>query len=123
MSLDMPMAWIAAAALAWVLACLAALLRLPEGVGRAALALGCAFGIAAAVIGLPGGTAELATGTCAVCGGVAEGGYAGGSGLEGVLPVDLWLPGCPPNPAAMIEAFLMFLDRAPQRMKGGRIVG
>ncbi|HVC55151.1 MAG TPA: NADH-quinone oxidoreductase subunit NuoB [Stellaceae bacterium] len=63
----------------------------------------------------------MAVGTCAVSGGVAGGGYACGNGLEGVLPVDLYLPGCPPNPAAIIEALLMFLDRAPQRVRGGRI--
>jgi len=64
----------------------------------------------------------MAVGTCAVSGGVTGGGYACGHGLEGVLPVDLYLPGCPPNPAAMIQAFLMFLDRAPQRVEGGRLV-
>jgi Ni,Fe-hydrogenase III small subunit/ferredoxin len=64
----------------------------------------------------------MAVGTCAVSGGVNGGGYACGNGLEGVLPVDLYLPGCPPNPAATIQALLMFLDRAPQRAKGGRLV-
>ncbi len=63
----------------------------------------------------------MAYGTCAVSGGVASGGYACGNGLEGVLPVDLYLPGCPPNPAAIIEALLMFLDRVPQRAHGGRL--
>lgn len=57
----------------------------------------------------------------AASGGVAGGGYACGNGLEGVLPVDLYLPGCPPNPAATIAALLMFLDRAPQRVRGGRL--
>jgi Ni,Fe-hydrogenase III small subunit/Pyruvate/2-oxoacid:ferredoxin oxidoreductase delta subunit len=61
----------------------------------------------------------MAVGTCAVSGGIAEGGYACGHGLEGVLPVDLYLPGCPPNPAALIEALLMFLGRTEQRMRGG----
>jgi len=64
----------------------------------------------------------MAFGTCAVSGGIAGGGYACGNGLEDVLPVDLYLPGCPPNPAAIIEALLMFLDRAPQRVTGGRLV-
>ena len=63
----------------------------------------------------------MAVGTCAVSGGIAGGGYACGHGLEGVLPVDVFLPGCPPNPAAIIEALLMFLGRAPQRVKGGRL--
>jgi Ni,Fe-hydrogenase III small subunit/NAD-dependent dihydropyrimidine dehydrogenase PreA subunit len=63
----------------------------------------------------------LAIGTCAVSGGVAEGGYASGHGLDGVIPVDVYLPGCPPNPAAIIHALLMFLDRTPQRLKGGKL--
>ena len=65
----------------------------------------------------------MAVGTCAVSGGISGGNYASGTGLEGVLPVDVYLPGCPPNPAAIMEALLMFLDRAPQRVSGGRIGG
>jgi Ni,Fe-hydrogenase III small subunit/ferredoxin len=63
----------------------------------------------------------MAVGTCAVSGGVAEGGYSSGHGLDGVLPVDVYLPGCPPNPAAVMQALLMFLDRTHQRVKGGQI--
>jgi Ni,Fe-hydrogenase III small subunit/NAD-dependent dihydropyrimidine dehydrogenase PreA subunit len=63
----------------------------------------------------------VAVGTCAVSGGVAEGGYACAHGLDGVLPVDVYIPGCPPNPAAIMQALLMFLDRAPQRVKGGQL--
>jgi Ni,Fe-hydrogenase III small subunit/ferredoxin len=63
----------------------------------------------------------MAVGTCAVSGGVAGGGYACEHGLDGIIPVDVYLPGCPPNPAAIIEALLMFLNRTPQRVKGGRI--
>jgi Ni,Fe-hydrogenase III small subunit/Pyruvate/2-oxoacid:ferredoxin oxidoreductase delta subunit len=65
----------------------------------------------------------MAVGTCAVSGGLAGGNYACGTGLEGVLPVDVYLPGCPPNPAAIMEALLMFLDRAPQRVRGGQLRG
>jgi formate hydrogenlyase subunit 7 len=64
----------------------------------------------------------MAIGTCAVSGGVAENGYACGHGLEGIIPVDVYLPGCPPNPAAIIEALLIFLKRAPQRVRGGQVV-
>lgn len=63
----------------------------------------------------------MAVGTCAVSGGIADGGYACGHGLEGVLPVNVYLPGCPPNPAAIMHALLMFLGRAQQRVKGGRL--
>ena len=65
----------------------------------------------------------MAVGTCAVSGGIPGGNYACGTGLDGVLPVDLYLPGCPPNPAAIMEALLMFLDRARQRVRGGQIDG
>jgi formate hydrogenlyase subunit 7 len=64
----------------------------------------------------------MASGTCAVSGGIAAGGPCL-NGLDGVLPVDLYLPGCPPNPAALIEALLMFLDRMPQRVHQGQIDG
>jgi Ni,Fe-hydrogenase III small subunit/ferredoxin len=62
----------------------------------------------------------VATGTCAVSGGIAEGGYAGGHGVDEIVPVDMYIPGCPPNPAAIIQALLLLLDRAPQRVEGGR---
>jgi formate hydrogenlyase subunit 7 len=63
----------------------------------------------------------IATGTCAVSGGISGGNYACGNGLHEVLPVDVYLPGCPPNPAAIIHALLMVLNRAEQRMKGGHL--
>jgi Ni,Fe-hydrogenase III small subunit/ferredoxin len=63
----------------------------------------------------------MAMGTCAVSGGVAGAGYSTGTGLEGVLPVDIFLPGCPPNPAAIIEALLVLLERREQRVYGGRL--
>jgi Ni,Fe-hydrogenase III small subunit/formate hydrogenlyase subunit 6/NADH:ubiquinone oxidoreductase subunit I len=62
----------------------------------------------------------MAVGTCAVSGGVAGGGYACGNGLSETLPVDLYLPGCPPNPAAMIDAFLLFLGRTHGHAGGAR---
>lgn len=64
----------------------------------------------------------MATGTCAVSGGAVGGGYACGHGLDGVLPVDLYLPGCPPNPAAIIQALLLLLNRDRQRVIGGQLV-
>ena len=62
----------------------------------------------------------LAVGTCAVAGGTAGGGEFCADGLEGILPVDIYLPGCPPNPAAMIEALMLLLARKRQRVIGGR---
>lgn len=64
----------------------------------------------------------MAMGTCAVSGGTNGGGYACENGLEGILPVDIYLPGCPPNPAAMMSALLTFLERMPQKVQGGQVV-
>lgn len=69
---------------------------------------------------MPEPRSVIATGTCAVSGAPMDGGYAGGSGLEKILPVDIWLPGCPPNPAALIHALLLLLERMPQRVSGGQ---
>jgi len=65
----------------------------------------------------------MAVGTCAVSGGTNGGGYACGNGVDGELPVDVYLPGCPPNPAAIIHALMMLLERAPQRVHGGQLHG
>jgi Ni,Fe-hydrogenase III small subunit/ferredoxin len=71
--------------------------------------------------GMPEPRLVMACGTCAVSGGVAGSGYNTGGGLDGLLPVDLYLPGCPPNPAAVIEGLLVLLERMPQRVRGGRL--
>ena len=63
----------------------------------------------------------MGMGSCAISGALSGGGYTGGNGLEEILPVDLYLAGSPPNPAAIIEALMMFLGRMPQRVKGGHL--
>ena len=71
--------------------------------------------------GMPEPKWVMAVGTCAVSGGATAGGYSCAHGLEGVLPVDIYLPGCPPNPSAIIHALLVLLHRAEQvTMKGHR---
>lgn len=45
----------------------------------------------------------LGMGVCAINGGVFGKSFASHGGLEGVIPVDLWIPGCPPPPLAIIE--------------------
>lgn len=62
----------------------------------------------------------MAMGTCAVSGGATAGGYSCANGVEGILPVDVYVPGCPPNPAAMIHALLLLLGKAVQHVERGR---
>ena len=65
----------------------------------------------------------MAMGACAISGAMAREGYAGGSGAVAAIPVDVYLPGCPPTPAAIMHALLLLLGRSRQRLHGGRIDG
>lgn len=65
----------------------------------------------------------MAMGTCAVSGGATAGGYSCAHGLEGILPVDVYVPGCPPNPLAMIDALLILLGKAIQHVERGHYAG
>lgn len=58
----------------------------------------------------------VAVGACAISGGVFAGTYAGRDGIEEVLPVDVFVPGCPPRPEALIHGLLLAVGRmAPFR--------
>ena len=46
----------------------------------------------------------VAVGDCAIDGGVFAGGYGVQGVVADVVPVDLHVPGCPPEPAAIVEA-------------------
>ncbi len=47
----------------------------------------------------------IAMGDCASCGGVFNN-YAIVQGVDKVVPVDIYLPGCPPRPEALIDAIM-----------------
>ena len=53
----------------------------------------------------------IAMGNCAVSGGPFAGGYSMVSGVKEFLPVDVFLPGCPPRPEALFDACLKLKDR------------
>jgi len=53
----------------------------------------------------------VATGACAISGGVFAGSYASRDGIGSVLPVDVWIPGCPPRPEALIHGLLVAVGR------------
>ncbi len=53
----------------------------------------------------------VALGACAISGGVFAGSYAARDGVGGVLPVDVFVPGCPPRPEAIIEGLLVAVGR------------
>jgi len=49
----------------------------------------------------------IAVGTCAISGGVHRGGYAEANGVTPHLPVDAFVPGCPPHPWSIIHGVLL----------------
>jgi len=55
----------------------------------------------------------VAVGACAISGGVFAGTYAARDGIGGVLPVDVFIPGCPPRPEALIHGLLLAMGRMP----------
>ncbi len=61
----------------------------------------------------------VAVGTCPCSGGIfGPSPYVRGS-LAEVLPVDVFIPGCPPSPLALIHGLLLAINRAEQRLRGG----
>lgn len=60
----------------------------------------------------------VAVGTCASSGGIVGRGYASAGGVGEVLPVDAFVPGCPPRPEAIIDGILLALGRAQERRAG-----
>jgi Ni,Fe-hydrogenase III small subunit/ferredoxin len=55
----------------------------------------------------------IAVGTDAVSGGIVSPSYATSGGIGDILPVDVWLPGSPPSPFAILSALLLALGRLP----------
>jgi Ni,Fe-hydrogenase III small subunit/ferredoxin len=55
----------------------------------------------------------IAVGSDAVGGGIVSPSYATSSGIGEIVPVDVWLPGSPPSPFAILSALLLAVGRLP----------
>jgi NADH-quinone oxidoreductase B subunit len=51
----------------------------------------------------------VAVGACAAGGGVLQGCYGVLGGVDKLIPVDLYVPGCPPRPEALIDGIVKLL--------------
>jgi len=54
----------------------------------------------------------VAVGACAADGGIFAGSYGVVGGVHAVVPVDLHIGGCPPNPRQLLQGLLALLERA-----------
>lgn len=56
----------------------------------------------------------VAIGTCAVGGGMVGETYANHGGVDKIVPVAVYVPGCPPRPEAILHGLLLALGRMPE---------
>lgn len=59
----------------------------------------------------------IATGACAISGGPFIGHPEVNDGAASLVPVDLFIPGCPPHPLTILDGLLRLLDRLDERVK------
>ena len=64
---------------------------------------------------IPDPKVVVALGVCTSTGGVFAGGYNVLGGIDKVVPVDVFVPGCPPRPEAMIDGILQAAAILEQR--------
>jgi len=58
----------------------------------------------------------VAVGACAISGGIFAGSYSVVNGADKVVPVSMYVPGCPPRPEAILYGIVKLLSK----LDGGR---
>ena len=58
---------------------------------------------------------RVAVGACAISGGPYLGHAEQSDGADQVVPVDLYVPGCPPHPYTILDGLLRLLDKLPTK--------
>lgn len=60
---------------------------------------------------MPEPKAVVAVGSCAISGGIHKDGYTQANGVGAILPVDVFVPGCPPHPWSIIHGIALAMGR------------
>jgi Ni,Fe-hydrogenase III small subunit/formate hydrogenlyase subunit 6/NADH:ubiquinone oxidoreductase subunit I len=59
----------------------------------------------------------VAVGACGCSGGIFGVNYASLGGVDSTIPVDVYVPGCPPRPQALLHGILLAVERWEQKAK------
>jgi Ni,Fe-hydrogenase III small subunit/formate hydrogenlyase subunit 6/NADH:ubiquinone oxidoreductase subunit I len=59
----------------------------------------------------------VAVGACGISGGIFGTNYASRGGVDATIPVDVYIPGCPPRPEALLYGILLAVGRLAERAR------
>jgi Ni,Fe-hydrogenase III small subunit/ferredoxin len=69
---------------------------------------------------MPAPRLVVAVGACGCSGGIFGRNYATCGGVDSILPVDVYIPGCPPNPHALLHGILLAIGRLDSTARASR---
>jgi len=70
---------------------------------------------------IPEPKAVVAVGVCAASGGIFADCYNVLGGVEKIVPVDVFIPGCPIRPEALIDGILLAAERLKLKQQGAKL--